>query len=437
MNKRFLFFLFIIQSAILFAQPNSGPWTLEQCVQYAQEHNLTIQQSALTVQQRSIELNTAKNSVWPALQANASQNFSFGRGISQDNTYVRSNTANTSFGLGGSLNLFTGLRTKNNIDMGKLNLEAANADCEKAKDDIRLAVTQAYVQILYNMEICRVAQSQIDIDSAQVERLEVLAENGKVGPAEVAARRSTLAQSRLTYTQAQNNLKMALLDMTQLLELPSPEGFSVVPPDVSVFAVETLPDPEVVYNEAVATRAAVKAEEIRLDYAQKNIALAKSSYYPTLSLNGGLVSDYYALLGHTTKSFGSQLRDNFSPYLGLSLNVPIFDRLETRNQVRVAKLQYSSQQLQMDNVRKSLYKEIQQAYYNAVAAKDKYESSRLAAESAREAFELAQARYENGKGTGTEFNEAKNNYLQSASNLAQAQYEYLYQKQLLELYRGK
>lgn len=436
MNKRFLLAIVFLQATVLFGQ-TGGPWTLEQCVQYAQEHNISVQQSALTVQQRAIELNTAKNSVWPALQASASQNFSFGRGISQDNTYVRSNTANTSFGLGGSLNLFTGLRTKNNIDMGKLNLEAANADCAKVKDDIRLAVTQAYVQILYNMEICRVAQAQIDIDSAQVERLEILAENGKVGPAEVAARRSTLAQSRLTYTQAQNNLKMAYLDMTQLLELPSPDGFSVVPPDVSAFALEALPDPEVVFNEAIASRPAVKAEEIRLDYAQKNIALAKSSYYPTLSMNGGLVTDYYALLGSTGKGFGSQLRDNFSPYLGFSLNVPIFDRLQTRNQVRAAKLQYSSQQLQMDNVRKSLYKEIQQAYYNAVAAKDKYESSRLAAESAREAFELAQARYENGKGTGTEFNEAKNNHLQSASNLAQAQYEYLYQKQLLELYRGK
>ena len=132
MNKRFLLAIVFLQATVLFGQAG-GPWTLEQCVQYAQEHNLTIQQSALTVQQRSIELNTAKNSVWPALQANASQNFSFGRGISQDNTYVRSNTANTSFGLGGSLNLFTGLRIKNNIDMGKLNLEAANADCEKAR----------------------------------------------------------------------------------------------------------------------------------------------------------------------------------------------------------------------------------------------------------------------------------------------------------------
>ncbi|MBO4488617.1 MAG: TolC family protein [Bacteroidales bacterium] len=429
--------VWILLLCLTIANAQSTPWTLDQCVQYALDHNLTVKQSELAKSQREVELNTAKNSVWPALQANASQNFSFGRGLSMDNTYVSSNTANTSFGIGGSMNLFTGLRVKNNIEMGKLNLEAANADCDKTKEDIRTAVMQAYVQILYNMEICKVAQSQIAIDSVQVVRLELLAENGKVGPAEVAARKATLAQSRLTYTQALNNLKMALLDMTQLLELPSPEGFSVVPPDVTAFAVETLPDPEVVYNEALATRAAVKAEEIRLDYAQKNIALAKSTYYPTLSMNGGLVTDYYALLGQTAKGFGAQLRDNFSPYLGFSLNVPIFDRLETRNQVRAAKLQYSSQELQMDNVRKSLYKEIQQAYYNAVAAMDKYESSRLAAESAQEAFELAQARYENGKGTGTEFNEAKNNHLQAASNLVQAQYEYLYQKQLLELYRGK
>ena len=127
------------------ANAQSDPWTLDACVQYALDHNLTVKQSELVKSQREIELNTAKNSVWPALQASASQSFSFGRGLSQDNTYVSSNTANTSFGIGGSMNLFTGLRVKNNITMGKLNLEAATADCDKAKEDIRIAVTQAYM----------------------------------------------------------------------------------------------------------------------------------------------------------------------------------------------------------------------------------------------------------------------------------------------------
>ena len=417
------------------AQPT--PWTLDACVQYALDHNLTVKQSELMKSQREVELNTAKNSVWPGVQASASQNFSFGRGLSQDNTYVSSNTANTSFGIGGSMNLFTGLRVKNNIEMGKLNLEAATADCDKAKEDIRIAVTQAYMQILYQMELCDVAQLQIAIDSAQVERLTALYELGKIGPAEVAARKSTLAQSRLTYTQAHNGLVSALLDMTQLLELESPEGFTVATPDDNASLPTILPSPEQIYQKALGNRAAVKAEEIRTDCAKTNVALAKSGWYPTLSMNGGLVTDYYALLGHTGKGFGAQLRDNFSPYVGVSLNVPIFDRLETRNNVRLAQLQLENQQIQIENVKKHLYKEIQQAYYNAVSAKEKLVSSEVAEVSAKEAFELETALYENGKSTSTAFNEAKNNYLQAASNLAQARCEFLYQVRLLELLAGE
>lgn len=418
------------------AQPS--PWTLDACVQYALDHNLTVKQSELAKSQREIELNTAKNSVWPALQASASQSFSFGRGLSQDNTYVSSNTANTSFGIGGNLNLFTGLRVKNNIEMGKLNLEAATADCDKAKEDIRIAVTQAYMQILYQMEVCEVAKLQIAIDSEQVERLTALNELGKIGPAEVAARKSTLAQSRFTYTQACNNLMSATLEMTQLLELESPEGFTIEKTDTQHSAFpEKLPTPEQIYQRALGNRAAVKAEEIRTDYAKTNIALAKSGWYPTLSMSGGLVTDYYALLGHTGKGFGAQLRDNFSPYVGFTLNVPVFDRLETRNNVRMAELQLESQKIQLENVKKGLYKEIQQAYYNAVAAKEKYTSCQWAEASAKEAYDLAQALYENGKSTGTAFNEAKNNLLQAITNESQARCEYLYQVILLELYTGK
>ena len=412
-------------------------WTLDSCIQYALDHNLTVKQSELVKSQREVELNTAKNSVWPALQASASQNFSFGRGLSEDNTYVSSNTANTSFGIGGSMNLFTGLRVKNNIEMGKLNLEAATADCDKVKEDIRIAVTQAYMQILYNMELCRVAELQITVDSTQVERLTALYELGKIGPAEVSSRKSTLAQSRLTYTQAHNSLVLATLDMTQLLELESPEGFTVAKPDLHTVLPKELPSPEEIYQKALGTWAAVKAEDIRTDYAKTNIALAKSGWYPTLSMSGGLVTDYYALLGHTSKGFASQLRDNFSPYVGVSLNVPIFERLETRNNVRMAKIQLESQRIQAENVKKDLYKEIQQAYFNAVAAKEKYASSQVAETSAKEAFDLETALYEAGKSTGTSFNEAKNNYLQAASNLAQAKCEFMYQVQLLKLLAGE
>ena len=439
MKKIFFCILMSCGLLLVHGQENTthkGPWSLDECIQYAVEHSNSVKQSQYNCQQRSIELNTARNSVWPSLQANGSQGFNFGRGLSEDNTYTMNSTANTSFSIGGSLDLFTGLRVKNNITMGKLNLQAATADYEKAKDDIRIAVMQAYIQILFDMEISKVAAEQISIDSMQVERLSAMEKAGKAGPAEVAAQKSALAQCRLTHTQAANQLSLDLLNLSQLLELTSPEGFSVIPMDVSNFTVNALPDPEQVYSQAIGVRPSIKAEEIRYDYAKANISLAKSGYVPTLSMNGGIGTNYYALLGYQNKKFGQQLKDNFSPYLGFSLYIPIFDKLVTRNNVRSAKLQLSSQQLQLDNVKKALYKEIQQAYYGAVSARDKFNSSKTAVESAEEAFLLEKARYENGKATLTEFNEAKNNFLKTSSDLVQAQYDYIYKVQLLEFYRS-
>ena len=191
------------------------PWTLQDCIGYALDHNLSVQRSALQVLQREVDVNTAENNRLPGVRGSASQNFSFGRGLTADNTYANTNTTNTSFSLGADMTLFNGFRLRNNILLSKLNLEAATVDLEKAKDDIRVAVAKAYVQILYNREILAVAQRQIEIDSLQVVRLATLKANGKSTVAEVAAQEATLAHSRLTCVQADNNLRLARLDLAQ------------------------------------------------------------------------------------------------------------------------------------------------------------------------------------------------------------------------------
>jgi len=156
---------------------------------------------------------------------------------------------------------------------------------------------------------------------------------------------------------------------------------------------------------------------------------------PSLSLSGGLGSNYYSgTFG--TQSFMDQMRNNFSQYVGLSLSIPIFNRFATRNQVRSARLQQSTQQIQLRRVQQNLYKEIQSAWNGAVAARAKWEASRTAAAAAQDAFELMQAKYENGKATITEFNETRNRLVKAQSDSVQATYEYLYQTRLVEFYRG-
>ena len=421
------------------ASAQSKQWTLRQCADYAIEHNISIKQRDNQCKQRDIQLSTAKNSRLPDLSASASESFSFGRGLTLDNTYTNRSTSSTSFSLGTTVPLFTGFKIPNQIKLNQLNLEAATQDLEKAKNDIRMQVAKAYVQILYDTEIAEVAHRQIAIDSAQVARLEAFVKNGKSSPAELSQQQSTLAQARLTATQADNNLQLAILALTQLLELPSPEGFSIVRPFIETAPTSSLVgiSPDAIYQEALTLKPEVQAEQLRLTASERNIHIAKAALYPTLNFSAGLQSNYYKTNGMQADPFATQMKNNFSQYIGLNLSVPIFTRFQTRNSIRSARIDYDNQQLQLENVKKTLYKEIQQVYYNAIAADSKYHSSEAAVQSSKDAFSLMQAKYENGKANITEFNESKNNYLKAESDLVQARYENLYQQALLDFYRGR
>ena len=415
---------------------HTGPWSLQDCIDYALDHNISVKQSELAIQQGEIELNNARLSRLPDLSGSVSENFSFGRGLTEDNTYDNANTTSTGLSLGTSVPVFQGFRIKHNIAMSRLNLDAATADLDKTKEDISVSVAKAYVQILYDREIFEVAKGQIVIDSLQVERLEIMAGSGRASSAEVSAQKASLAQSRLSATQALNNLNLAVLDLTQLLELPSPEGFVIEAPSTDALQPVLLMKPEDIYAEAVQTKPAIKSQLAMVDYAKSGISLAKSGWYPTLSLSGGIGTNYYTSSHYASASFADQMKNNFSQYIGINLNIPIFDRLQTKNSVRQAKLQLANSEYQLESTKKSLYKEIQQAYYNAVASQSKYESSTLAADSAKESFELMTAKYEAGKANITEFNESKNKYMEAEANLVQARYEYLFQTRLLDFYRG-
>lgn len=435
--------IFITATVALLLMPASvlaqQQWSLRQCIDYAVEHNIQVKQQEVSRMQRELDVNTAKNSRLPDLSASASESFSFGRGLTAQNTYSNTNTSSTSFNLSSSVPLFTGYRIPRTLEMQKLNLEAATADLEKAKNDIRMQVAQAYVQILYNLELCEVANRQIEIDSMHVHRLTEMMKNGKASGTEVAQQEASLAQSRLTATQADNDYRLSLLSLTQLLELPSPEGFTISREVNQELwnEIHTLPSPDVIYQEALIIKPEIQAEQSRLASSAKNIDIAKSAKLPSLSLSGGLGTNYYKTSGIPGDKFFKQLNNNFSQFLGLSLNVPIFNRFETRNNIKNAQLSQYNQQLQLDNVKKNLYKEIQQAYYNAVTSEAKYQSSEQAKRSQEEAFRLMSAKYEYGKANITEFNEAKNNLMKAESDLVRAKYEYLYQNALIEFYRGK
>ena len=454
-----LFPLFTLTPSSLSAQRT---WTLRDCCEYAVEHNVGIKQQQNQCRQQEIQLNTAKNSRLPDVTGGISQNFSFGRGLTANNTYSNTNTSSTSFQVGASVPVFTGFQISNQIKLNQLNLEAATADLEKAKNDVRMQVAQAYIQILYDMEIAAVARRQIAIDSMQVVRLEAFVDNGKASGAELSQQKSSLANSRLTATQADNNTRLAVLSLTQLLELPTPDGFQINAQSIKANAqcsmhnaqsaahsdslskdcalcIEhcELPLPDQIYAEALGIKPEIVSQQLRLKGTEYSIKIARAGYYPTISANGGLNTNYYTTSGFKSDGFGTQLKNNFSQYVGLSLNVPIFNHFQTRNNIRNAKIEQETQQLQLENTKKTLYKEIQQVYYNALNAQAKERSSHEAVKSSEDAFRLMQAKYENGKASITEFNESKNNYMKAESDLVQARYETIYQRALIDFYRGK
>lgn len=412
-------------------------WDLRQCIDYAIEHNLTIKQQEENRHQSEVDLNTAQWSRLPNLNGSASHSFNFGRSLQADNTYQSINTQNTNFSLNTSVPLFTGLQIPHNIALQKLNLKAATEDLQKAKDDISLQIASLYLQVLYNQELALIARQQVALSQEMLEQKKAYLDNGKASEAEWYEAKSRVAQDELSAVQAENNCRLALLDLSQLLELPTPDGFSIVSPDIDERHLSgSIVAPENIFQEAVLSKPAIKAATYRLEGAAHSIRMAQSAYYPQLSFGAGIGTNYYKVNGYQNNSFGSQLKDNFSQYFGFSLSVPIFNRFATRNQVRSARIRQNTLNWQLEEAKKSLFKEIQQAYYNALNAESQLKSSVTADEAAEASFRLMKEKYAQGKANATEYNESRTNWMKAVSNRLQAKYDYVFRTKILDFYRG-
>lgn len=409
-------------------------WSLSQCIDYALQHNISVRQQQLSVENSRLALSTARAQRLPSLAASASQNYSFGRGLTMDNTYTNTNTQSTSFSLGTDLPLLDGGSLDGTAAARRIDLEAALADLDKAREDVSLQVTSAYLEALLQDALVRVSEEQLSLSSQQLDRLTRLLQHGKASQAEWAEAQSTVANDRLALTQQQNSRQLALLDLTQLLELPSPEGFSVEQVDTATLAASApLRQPD---RTAIELRPQTQADLLRVKSAEREVRIARSGLFPSLSLNAGLGSSYYKTSRVPAESFADQMDNNFNQYIGLSLSIPIFSRLQVRNSIRQARLQVENQRLSLESTRQTLYKEMQQAYYNALAAQRQSEASASARDAAREAFFLMQKKYENGKANATEFEEQKTRYSKAQSDLLQARYTFLFRKKILDFYLG-
>ena len=411
-------------------------WDLQQCISHAQAHNIQLKQQTQVVKNQVINLNSARNNRLPGVDASASQSFNFGRGLTIENTYVNRNTLSTSFSANASMSVYDGGQITRNIQVQKLQLEASLADLTRAQENLSLQVASVYLEVLFQEELLDVARQQCQLSQSQADRIKKLLDAGKAAESEWADAKALVAADEMSATQAENNYRLSLLTLSQLLELPSPEGFSVVKPELPAAADVVLPLPDAIMAEAVGIKPEIKAGEYRVKSAERSILLAKTGYYPKLNLGAGLGTSYYKTSGYETTSFGRQMKENFNRYIGLSLSVPVFNRLQTRNQIRSARVQLYTQQLALEQTRKDIYKEIQQAYYNAMAAQRQCQSAVAAEEASQAAFALTATKYENGQSTATEFQEAKTRLAKAQSDGLQARYSFFFRTKILDFYRG-
>lgn len=419
-------------------------WSLEQCINYATEHNINIRQRVLEQKRQEINVSTAQWSRLPNLNSSLGQNFYFGRGPGRDGTYQDQSQASSSFSVNTNVPLFNGLRIFNQVKERKLDLQASIEELNKAKEDLALNITAYYLQVLFNKELLLIAKEQVQLSKSQLQKTEVSLNSGRGSESELYESKATLARDELGLTDASNNLKLALLDLSQLLNLDTLAGFDVQTPDVAEMILDEalkLVAPEEVFTQSVTVRPVIKAAEQRLQSTMQSLKVSQADYYPTLSLGASYSNSYFHTYnlgeGESNTSFSEQMRRNGSESVGLNLSIPIFNRLATRNQVKLSRLSIEGQQLALEEAKQTLFKEIQQAYYNAGAAHEKFRSAEKSVDASRIAFQFEDKKYTAGRSTTFQYNDVKTRLAKSLSDLAQAKYDFIFRSKILNFYNGQ
>ena len=418
-----------------------GKWSLDSCIRYALENNFTVKQTLLELESKKISLHTTRMSVLPNISASAGQSIDFGRGTTATGLIENNSQTTTSLGVGVNLPLFQGLRIYNQTQSDKFSLQAATEDLNKIKENIETSITAYYLQVLLCKEILQVAKNQLEISQIQVARIEELVNSEKLSLAELYAVKSTLANDELTVTEANNNLRLALLDLSQLMNVKKTDAFDIEDYPTDNLS-ETLPpfsmSRENSITNSLQKRPAIKAAEYRIEKSKKDILVSKSFYYPSLHFSASYGTGYYYAFQGTLSAmnlpFGTQLTNNSQEQLSLSLTIPIFNRFATSDGVKQAKIALKVQEIGLEDVKNGIVKETEQAYTNALASKDKYLAAQKAVEAAAISFEYEEVKYNAGSSTNYEYTDAKIKHQKALSQLIQAKFDYLFRVKILEYY---
>jgi outer membrane protein len=448
MRKKSYFSLVVILFFGLFTQAQSKKWTLEECVKYALENNISIKQSELDTQTATIDKKSALGNFLPSM--NATTNHSWNIGLNQDITtgLLRNQTTQfTSTGVNVGIDIYKGLQNQNNLRKANLALIASKYQLLKMQEDIALNVANAFLQVLFNKENLKVQQEQLAINEKQLNRSIELVNAGAIPRGDVLDIKANLASNRQNVVAAENALLISKLSLAQLLQLKDFENFDLIDAisvneDVAVLSQS----PSAIIEKAKETRTDLKIAQTNLEIAQKNLAIAKGAFQPTIQGFYGFntrisYADVATISGNTivtkpANPFWTQFSDNKGQSFGAQLSIPVFNGFSARNNVERSKVNLEKSKIALEQQNLDLQRTIYAAFTDAKGSLNANESAISTLEARQEAYNYAKEKYAVGMMNSFDYNQAQTLLVNAQSEVLRTKYDSIFKIKILEFYFG-
>jgi outer membrane protein len=445
--KQFIIFLSLLITT--FAQAQIKKWTLKECVYYAIENNINIQQSELDNELIAIDKKDALGNFLPSVNANTSHNWNIGLNINPITNVAATQTfQNTGIGLNVGVDIYNGLQNQNRLRRSNLARIAGQYQLTKMKDDISLNIANAYLQILFNIENLKVQEEQLQNNNKQKVRTQTLVDAGSVPRGDLLDMTATVATSEQAVIVAKNALLISKLSLAQLLQLDEFENFDVAEADYSLTESEVmLQSPGAIYEKAKEERVELKIARANLEVAQKDIDIARGAYQP--SLRG-----FYSFSSRATNSdrFSSdgmgniiargpapifdQFSENKGNAFGIQLSVPILNGFAVRNSVERSKVSFKRSQVAVSQQEIDLKRNVFTAFTDANGALNAYEAALKAVAARRESYKYAQERFDVGLLNAFDLNQSQTLFVNAESDVVRTKYDYIFRVKVVEFYFG-
>jgi len=425
--------LFFVQ--LSFAQETSTKvWSLQDCIDYAIEHNITIKDATLDKNLAEVDYSKAKSSRLPNLFGSASQNFSNGSTIDPiTSDYVTDQIHSTNVGINSSMTLFQGNQLSNQIKQNKILLEQSIFLEEVEKNNIVLNILEVYLQTLYSKESIAIAENNVVASEKEVERAKARLDAGTIALGDYTEAQSQAATNKFNVISAKNDYQQYIIQLKQLLELSPLEDIQIETIDENMDLINLDIDKNQLYNNAIGFLPEIQASQLNIAANEKELDIAKGGFLPTLSLTGSMGSGYTSINDNT---FSDQFDVNFNQKLGLSLTIPIFNRNQTKAAVKTASINIDKAQIQKQNTEKEVYKKVETGFQNAVSAQEQVIAAEASKVAAEQSYNLAQKKYELGALSTTDLVISQNTYTNAHQNYLQSKYLNILYHELLQFYQG-